>query len=275
MNILHIAGGDLSGGAARGTYWLHQALIEKGVNSKLIIQNYEGFEKNISGIRRNFKEKLFNRIRPLLDQSLLKFYPNKKERSFSPGCFGYDIRKHPFYEKSDIIHLHWINNAMIDVKILSKIDKPVIWTIRDMWPFTGGCHCALDCEKYATGCGACPLLNSIDENDLSKIDNIKEFVQKFKIICENSLKHLEKGRYFAVVIGDVYKNSEVIPLGFYCMDMIKRDFKVKLKGTIIKNIEGNRGKLGVGGIWRYRALNSDYYKERNGAERKFNIFRCY
>ena len=44
------------------------------------------------------------------------------------------------------------------------------------------------------------------------------------------------------------------------MDMIKRNFKTKLKGIIVKNIEGNRGKLGIqGGIWRYRALNSDYY----------------
>ena len=98
-----------------------------------------------------------------------------------------------------------------------------------------------------------------DVNDMSKIDNINEFVKKFKVVCENSLKCLDKDRYFAVVIGDVYKNGEVIPLGFYCMDMIKRNFKVKLKGTIIKNVEGNRGKLGVGGIWRYRALNSDYY----------------
>jgi len=98
-----------------------------------------------------------------------------------------------------------------------------------------------------------------NKDDLSQIDNINEFVKQFKIICQNSLKHLDKGRYFAIVIGDVYKNSEVVPLGFYCMDMIKRNFKVKLKGTIIKNIEGNRGKLGVGGIWRYRALNSDYY----------------
>jgi hypothetical protein len=104
-----------------------------------------------------------------------------------------------------------------------------------------------------------------DEDDLSQIGDINEFIKKFKTICENTLKHLEKGRYFAIVIGDVYKNSEVIPLGFYCMDMIKRNFKVKLKGTIVKNIEGNRGKLGSGGIWRYRALSSDYYKEINCA----------
>lgn len=98
-----------------------------------------------------------------------------------------------------------------------------------------------------------------DENDLSKIGNLKEFVGKFKVVCENSLKFLDKGRYFAVVIGDVYKNSEVLPLAFYCMDMIKRNFNVRLKGIIVKNIEGNRGKIGQNNIWKYRALNSDYF----------------
>lgn len=98
-----------------------------------------------------------------------------------------------------------------------------------------------------------------DENDLSQISELKEFISKFKIVCENSLKYLEKNRYFAIVVGDVYKKSEVLPLAFYCMDMIKRNFKVKLKGTIIKNIEGNRGKIGQNNIWKYRALNSDYF----------------
>ena len=98
-----------------------------------------------------------------------------------------------------------------------------------------------------------------DENDLSRCDNINEFVKKFKLVCENSLKFLDKNRYFAIVIGDIYKNSEILPLSFYCMDMIKRNFKVKLKGIVVKNIEGNRGKLGTSGIWRYRALKNDYY----------------
>ena len=97
------------------------------------------------------------------------------------------------------------------------------------------------------------------EEDLSQIDNIQEFVKKMKIVCENFLSFLEKNRYFAIVIGDVYKNSEVLPLGFYVMDAIKRNFKVKLKGIIVKNIEGNRGKFGSKSIWKYRALNSDYF----------------
>jgi len=108
-----------------------------------------------------------------------------------------------------------------------------------------------------------PYLNIVkftdNENDLSNIGNLKEFVGKFKIICENSLKHLDKNKYFAIVVGDVYKNGEVLPLAFYCMDMIKRYFAVKLKGIIVKNIEGNRGKIGQNNIWKYRALNSDYF----------------
>lgn len=98
-----------------------------------------------------------------------------------------------------------------------------------------------------------------NKNDLSNIGETDQFLDKFRTVCENSLQYLDKDRYFAIVIGDIYKNSEVIPLSFYCMDMIKNNFDVKLKGTIIKNIEGNRGKEGTTGIWRYRALASDYY----------------
>ncbi|MRJ11259.1 DNA adenine methylase [Ornithobacterium rhinotracheale] len=96
-------------------------------------------------------------------------------------------------------------------------------------------------------------------NDLSKISDLKTFVNVFVRVCDNTLPYLSKDRYFAVVIGDVYKNREVIPVSFYLMDAIKRNFNVKLKGIIVKNIEGNKGKLGKNGIWTYRAIKSDYY----------------
>ena len=97
------------------------------------------------------------------------------------------------------------------------------------------------------------------KNDLSQISNLSEFIKKFTIVIENTLQFLEKSRYFAIVIGDIYKNSEVIPLGFFVLNTIKQNFKTKLKGIIVKNIAGNRGKLGKVGIWKYRALKSDYY----------------
>ncbi len=98
-----------------------------------------------------------------------------------------------------------------------------------------------------------------EKEDLSNLKSIDLFMRKFHIAVENGISFLERDRYFAVVIGDIYKKGEVIPLGFEVMNLIKNNFDVKLKGIIIKNIEGNRGKLGKGGIWRYRALKSDYY----------------
>ncbi|XAK34325.1 DNA methyltransferase [Campylobacter coli] len=97
------------------------------------------------------------------------------------------------------------------------------------------------------------------KEDLSQISDLKKFKDKFLFTCQNMLKYLEKNRYFALVIADLYRNSEIVPLGFELMNLIKQNFKVKLKGIIVKNIEGNRGKLGINAIWRYRALRSDYY----------------
>lgn len=100
---------------------------------------------------------------------------------------------------------------------------------------------------------------SDNKQDFSRISDLKEFIQAFVQTCENVLKFLDSKRYFAIVIGDVYKQSEVKPLAFYIMNAIRQYFDVRLKGIIVKNIEGNRGKLGSANIWQYRALSSDYY----------------
>ena len=143
-------------------------------------------------------------------------------------------------EKTFVKHCNSLNSTQVDECFKNSFTKKAQFVLMHP-PY-------LDIVKFTN-----------DENDLSQISNLKNFIVKFKIVCENSLKYLEKDRYFAIVVGDVYKNSEVLPLAFYCMDMIKRNFKVKLKGTIIKNIEGNRRKIGQNNIWKYRALNSDYF----------------
>ncbi len=97
------------------------------------------------------------------------------------------------------------------------------------------------------------------KEDLSNIADVNLYIDKLHVAFENGLTYLAKGKYFAVVMGDIYKKSEVIPLGFYVMYMLKKNFKVKLKGILVKNIEGNRGKLGAQNIWKYRAMKSDYF----------------
>lgn len=58
----------------------------------------------------------------------------------------------------DIYHFHWMNGLLSWSKESFISAKPVVWTLHDMNPFTGGCHYALDCTQYSTGCGTCPAV---------------------------------------------------------------------------------------------------------------------
>ena len=76
---------------------------------------------------------------------------------------------------------------------------------------------------------------------------------------KNCVEHLKSKKHFAVVIGDIYRDGEVIPLGFYLMYAIKKNIKCKLKGIVVKDMVGNRAKIGLEAIWRYRTLKSDTF----------------
>lgn len=46
-----------------------------------------------------------------------------------------------------IVHLHWVCN-FLSVEDIAKIDKPIVWTLHDMWPFSGSEHFTLDSDAY-------------------------------------------------------------------------------------------------------------------------------
>jgi len=170
MKVLHIVGGELTGGAARGAYWLHEGLLSLGVDSKILSNTEETFGDNsVSSISATRKEKICNFIRSRFDQFPALFYLKRKRIIFSTSSTGFDFRKHPLFDWADIIHLHWINQGMVNIKHLSSIKKPMIWTMRDMWPFTGGCHYSYQCTNYELDCGFCRQLNSNHGFDLSRI----------------------------------------------------------------------------------------------------------
>ena len=51
---------------------------------------------------------------------------------------------------------------------LKDLNKPLVWTLHDLWPLTGGCHIPIDCEKYSEQCGECPHIDGASEIDLSR-----------------------------------------------------------------------------------------------------------
>jgi glycosyltransferase involved in cell wall biosynthesis len=169
MHVLHIVAGDLSGGAARGAYWLHRGLMHHGIESKVLINGKITLnDDSVITIIKSKKDKALNIFRSQLDNLILLLYPKRKNIIFSTGIFGVNFTKTKEYKDADIIHLHWINGGFVNIKHLSKIYKPIVWTMRDMWPMTGGCHYSMECERYKMGCGNCKQLNSNSNYDLSK-----------------------------------------------------------------------------------------------------------
>jgi glycosyltransferase involved in cell wall biosynthesis len=170
MNILHVIGGDLSGGAARGAYWLHQGLLAHGVDSHVLTSSKETYgDKTVTTVSADKKGRLATIIRAQLDAGLLRMYRNRQRVIFSTGLLGYDFSRTKIYKQADIVHLHWICGGMVNMGHLAKMKKPMIWTMRDMWPMTGGCHYSMECMGYTSGCGSCPQLRSTRQKDLSRL----------------------------------------------------------------------------------------------------------
>lgn len=169
MKILHVVAGDLQGGAAKGALWLHQAQRRIGLESH-IISNGSGeiTEAGVTNIGTTFLSRLRFRISHLLRTLPIRLYWRRERRIFNTGAEGIDITRTGEYEAADIIHLHWIN-GLLNLKTLQKIRKPIVWTLRDMWPMTGGCHYAMECTRYISGCGKCPQLGSRHDTDLSRL----------------------------------------------------------------------------------------------------------
>ena len=99
---------------------------------------------------------------------------------------------------------------------------------------------------------------SDNRQDLSNCASLENFLESFGKVIDNTTAHLEKNRYCACVIGDKYADSQVIPLGFYCMNLfMEKNFL--LKAIIVKNFGETKGKGNRQNLWRYRALKSDFY----------------
>lgn len=60
----------------------------------------------------------------------------------------------------DILHAHNLHGAYFDLRMLPTISQhvPTLMTLHDAWLLSGHCAHSFDCERWKSGCGACPDL---------------------------------------------------------------------------------------------------------------------
>jgi len=149
MNVLHINQSDCLGGGAIAAYRLHQGLLHQGIASKLLVGQVTQTDPFIVAIPRTpFRKKLQN----LADILGLNYVTQWGTQA---------IVKHPFYQEADVLNFHNLHGGYFNYLFLPYLTrhKPGIYTLHDMWSFTGHCSYSFDCNRWQKGCGCCPYLN--------------------------------------------------------------------------------------------------------------------
>ena len=160
MRVLIVNTSERMGGAAIAANRLMDALRNNGIQAKMLVRDKQTDLIIVIGLKKSLWK-----IWQFVWERILIWKANrfKKHNLFAVDIAntGTDITVLPEFQQAEIIHLHWINQGMLSLKDLRKIllsGKPVVWTMHDMWPCTGICHHARECNKYHQECQHCPYI---------------------------------------------------------------------------------------------------------------------
>ncbi len=162
LRALHISTFDRAGGAARTTGNLCAGLQELGCDTHILVRDLilpspdvvQAVSSDKHLVRRHHQASLIQR--KLVNPARSPF----TNTWFSLPEPGWDISGHPSVLSADVLHLHWVSGFLspASIALLQKAGKPVLWTLHDQRPFSGGCHFSAGCRRFERDCDACPQL---------------------------------------------------------------------------------------------------------------------
>ena len=147
MKILQINQSDIVGGAAIAAYRLHQGLLNQGIDSKLLVGSVKTDSDRVAVVSRRYR----------IENQLIRF-TYRLGLNYINLVSSFDIPQHSFYKETDIINFHNLHTGYFNYLAISKLTetKPAIFTLHDMWSFTGHCAYSYNCDRWTIGCGKCP-----------------------------------------------------------------------------------------------------------------------
>jgi glycosyltransferase involved in cell wall biosynthesis len=167
MKTLIVSTDDGLGGAGKAAYRLLKSLQKIHADATMLVEFKTTGDESV--LRPNvFTRKLTENTASFPAKLFARFYPAFESKFFEANCIPNWIEKSIAQFESSIVHMHWISRGFIPISSIPQINKPIVWTLHDMWGFTGGCHYTGDCNRYSESCGACPQLGSSSERDVTR-----------------------------------------------------------------------------------------------------------
>jgi glycosyltransferase involved in cell wall biosynthesis len=147
MKVLHINESDIAGGAAIAGYRLHQGLLVQGINSRLLVGTVKTSSDRVAATP----------SKPSVEREIFRL-TNRLGLNSLNVISSFEIPKHSFYKEADILNFHNLHNGYFNYLVIPLLteNKSAIFTLHDMWSFTGHCAYSYDCNRWKMGCGKCP-----------------------------------------------------------------------------------------------------------------------
>ena len=238
MRVVIINKSDSTGGTAIVSRRLMEALRAEGIDARMLVAERLTDSPYISTIASPARI----RWAFIADRLRIAFANGFSRRTLfqaDAAAAGIDLSRHPLVKQADAVIINWINQGVLSLKGIERIaatGKKILWTMHDMWNFTGICHHAGECRRYirhngveeddnhlgtsgspATQipCGDCPLLGKhAHAHDLS----YTTAARKLKLYHRSGIRFIAVSNWLArratesVLLGR--ENVMVIPNAF-------------------------------------------------------------
>jgi glycosyltransferase involved in cell wall biosynthesis len=167
VKIVHLSQTDAGGGAGRAAYRIHRSLLERQVQSAMIVGHKRTDDPTVHAATSK-PIATWNRGISYLEARSARRHMKRPGAFFSPAAFShFRPRADLMVKNSDLVALYWVNGGFLRPVNLRGIRQPIVWRLSDAWPFTGGCHYPGDCARFKASCGECPQLKFSAPDDAS------------------------------------------------------------------------------------------------------------
>ena len=146
MKVLHICTSD-EGGAGLCCLRLHNALLNEGVDSKVVVnvktRDYpEEYQyRPFASWLYNLPSRIFHKMGlEVTEYNKVLALGTKYNAFYSRPVSSVDLTKFDLYDWADIIHLHWVNDFLDYPSFFRKTNKKIVWTLHDENLFYGIAH---------------------------------------------------------------------------------------------------------------------------------------
>ena len=225
--ILHLNFSD-DGGAAIAVLRIHNVL-KNNYNSKILVAEKITNSSDIFCNQNSFN-KFFWNLKKKISRNLKFIFKSKNKNTHTLSFFNSNILSQIDKYDPDIINIHWIGNEFISLKQISKIQKPIIWTLHDMWLYSGAEHYTTE-QRFIDGYNKKNRNKDESGFDINRwVWNRKKkyITKKIKIISTSDWQYQNSKKSFLLKNNDNYKIPLPIDLSIW-KPTVKKDARNDLK----------------------------------------------